>query len=104
MAKLKKAKPKKLSKKKRILKSAKMKVRTKMTMRLEELEAIYMDGNADYVSGDVEAPTGHFYLVDSQIVTTDSQGFCNVETFLSGAHAKAEFDARQKEYIEWADD
>lgn len=69
-----------------------------------ELEEIYMNGMADRVSGDVEAPTGHFYLVDCQIVTTDSQGFTGVETFGSNAEAEEEFNKRNKEFNIWNDD
>lgn len=69
-----------------------------------ELEEIYMDGMADYVSGDVEAPTGHFYLVGCQIVTTDSQGFTGVEDFMSEAKAMEEFNKRNKSYNSWMDD
>lgn len=66
-----------------------------------QLEEIYMDGMADYVSGDVEAPTGHFYLIDCQMVTTDSQGFRCVENFNSMREAKEEFEKREREYAEW---
>jgi hypothetical protein len=66
-----------------------------------ELEDIYMDGMADEVSGNVEAPTGHFYRVGAQIVTTDSQGFVSVENFDSEGQAVAEFSIRDDEFSAW---
>jgi hypothetical protein len=70
----------------------------------EALEAIYMDGCADQVSGDVEAPTGHFYRVGRQIVETDSQGFKNFNSYTTEAEAEAEFDRLDNLYDEWMDD
>ena len=63
-----------------------------------------MNGFADAVSGDVEAPTGHFYVVDNFIVTTDNQGFTSMETFINEAAANLEFEQREGDYHEWAND
>jgi hypothetical protein len=63
-----------------------------------------MDGCADEVSGNVDAPTGHFYRVAAQIVTTDSQGFSSVTSFDSLAAAKAEFQRLDAEYAKWDGD
>ncbi len=70
----------------------------------DELEAIYGNGFADEISGDVEAPTGHFYRVGHQIVHTDSQGFTDVNTYTSVEHAEIEFDRWNEEYMEWDTD
>lgn len=68
------------------------------------LEFIYMDGCADQVSGDVEAPTGHFYRVGRQIVDTDSRGFHNYNSYTTEAEAEAEFDRLDNLYSEWLGD
>jgi hypothetical protein len=71
---------------------------------LEQLEEIYMDGCTDEVSGNVEAPTGHFYRVGNQIVVTDSQGFNNVENFTHVEEAEVAFDERNEDFMEWDED
>jgi hypothetical protein len=65
---------------------------------LAALETFYMNGTPDEQGGDVESPTGHYYLVDRWIVITDSQGFKSVETY---ATIKEATDALDKEYSEW---
>lgn len=68
---------------------------------LEALEAFYMSGSADEVSGNVEAPTGHFYRVDRWIVTTDSQGFKSVTEHDTEITATYGFDVLESAYAEW---
>lgn len=70
---------------------------------LEELDEIYGNGGTDQMSGDVEAPTGHFYRVETQIVVTDTQGFRSVFNFRNEDEAKAAFAKLNKEYLNWDD-
>jgi hypothetical protein len=70
---------------------------------MEELEEIYGNGMTDEMSGNVEAPTGHFYRVESQIVVTDTQGFRSLFNFRNEDEAKAAFTKQDKEYSSWAD-
>jgi hypothetical protein len=69
---------------------------------LDALEAFYMNGCADEVSGDVEGPTGHFYRVSRWIVTTDSQGFKSVDGWPNVMAAEKAFGDADCEYREWA--
>ena len=71
---------------------------------LEALEAFYMNGFAHESSGNVEAPTGHFYRVDRWIVTTSNQGFKDIWNYPSVARAKEEFQRWDEEYIAWEDE
>lgn len=71
---------------------------------MDALEAFYLSGCPDEESGDVESPTGHFYRVDRWIVTTDSQGFKEIDDHLSEESAKRTFENLENEYAEWADE
>jgi hypothetical protein len=73
----------------------------KITSALDACEAYYMNGIYDDVSGDSEAPTGHFYLEEHYIVVTDTNG--NRELFKYGSVELAEraFNAFDQEYSEW---
>jgi hypothetical protein len=71
---------------------------------LDALNAIWGSGFADEESGNVEAPCGHFFRVEHWIVTTDSQGFHNVETFCSIQASMVAFSERDHEYAEWDDE
>ena len=68
---------------------------------LEELENIYGDGMTDEMSGDVGAPTGHFYRVGSQIVVTDEQGFRSVENYRDESFAQKVFSELDASYSRW---
>lgn len=68
---------------------------------LNVLEAFYMNGTPDEQSGNVEAPTGHFYRVDRWIVVTNSQGFKDVYSHDSADEAEAEFVKLLDAYLEW---
>jgi hypothetical protein len=69
-----------------------------------QLEEIYMDGCPDDVSGDVDAPTGHFYRIGRQILVTDSQGFRTVHNYTDEAEAVQAFEVMNNEFGEWDDD
>lgn len=71
---------------------------------LEWAEELYGHGMADEVSGDVEAPTGHFYRVDRWIVTTDSRGFREIDAFPTEGYAHNVFESLDAEYAEWEDE
>lgn len=71
---------------------------------MSALHAFYMNGSADDQSGDVEAPTGHFYRVHRWIVTTDSQGFEHIEALDTEAEAIEAFTLLDNEYSQWAGD
>lgn len=70
---------------------------------LEQVEETYMNGFADEVSGDVEAPTGHFYRVGQYIVVTNSQGFKTIYDHRCEEEAEVQFDTMNEEYCEWDD-
>ena len=70
-------------------------------LTLDECEAVYMDGCADAVSGDVEAPTGHFYRVDNCIVATDDRGFKSFDAYEAAWEAADVFASLDEEYGEW---
>lgn len=70
----------------------------------DALEACYMNGSYDDVSGDAEAPTGHFYAIERWVVTTDNQGHSEVHTFESAEEAEDFFNKLEEEFIEWDDD
>jgi hypothetical protein len=69
---------------------------------LEACETFYLHGTADDVSGDVEAPTGHFYRVARWIVRTDSQGFKDLEELETEDEARAAFETLETEYDAWS--
>jgi hypothetical protein len=71
-----------------------------LTVR-EACEAYYMSGFADEESGDVEAPTGHFYRVGRYLVTTDSQGFHSWDRYATERDAETAFGDADCEYAEW---
>ena len=64
-------------------------------------ESVFLDGMADSVSGDVEAPTGHFYRVNAGIVITDSRGFHYGYLYANEADAMRVFDILEAEYVDW---
>lgn len=70
---------------------------------LEACEAFYMGGCPDDVSGDVEAPCGHFYRVARWIVTTDSQGFTGLDAYQDEHEALEAFERLSEDYQEWND-
>ena len=72
--------------------------------RLAWCEAAFMDGTADEVSGDVEAPTGHFYRVENFMVLTDSQGFKYLGIHSTVALAEQHFQSLNTEYGDWLGD
>ncbi len=71
---------------------------------LEACECYYLSGFSDGISGDSEAPTGHFYRIHRWIVITDSQGFRDLDTFDNEDVAAAEFERLDIEYAEWEND
>lgn len=70
---------------------------------LQWAEELYMHGMADEVSGNVEAPMGHFYRVERWIVMTDSQGNNDISEYDDEKRAMAEFQSRDDEYSDWED-
>ncbi len=68
---------------------------------LEACEVYYMSGCYDNLSGDSEAPTGHFYTIHRFMVTTDSQGFRTLNVFDNEDEAQKEFNNLEAEYSEW---
>lgn len=64
---------------------------------LEACEEFYGNGAADQVSGDVEI-FYHFYRVHRWIVTADSQGFHELETYDNEAEAIEAFKNHETEY------
>lgn len=70
---------------------------------LDACEEIYMNGFADRVSGDVESPQGHFYMVGRWIVVTDDRGFHNLLSFEDDREADSRFDEIETGYASWAD-
>jgi len=68
---------------------------------LEACEANYLNGIYDDVSGDVEAPCGHFYIIERWIVVTDSQGFTNLHWFDNREEAEKAFEKLDEAYAEW---
>lgn len=70
---------------------------------LEACEALYLSGTPDDVSGNVEAPCGHFYRVARWIVTTDSQGFTDLNTYQDESEALEAFERLSEEYQKWDD-
>lgn len=71
---------------------------------VEALEAFYGHGVADQSSGDMEAPTGHFYRVHRWVLTTDSHGFREVAEFDSESEARERFETLDEEFSEWGSD
>jgi hypothetical protein len=64
-------------------------------------EEHFMNGMADEVSGNMDAPTGHFYRVERWIVTTNSQGFSDIDEYADWFTAHCEFESRDEKYGEW---
>lgn len=62
---------------------------------------IYMHGFADEQSGDMEAPTGHFYRVARWVVETDSAGFDFLTEFDTEIKAQDFFHALDLEFSAW---
>ncbi|MBA3351734.1 MAG: hypothetical protein H0U23_04800, partial [Blastocatellia bacterium] len=58
---------------------------------LNACEAYYMNGCFDELSGDSEAPTGHFYRIHRFIVTTFSDGSRYLNTLDNEDEATKEF-------------
>ena len=68
---------------------------------LPALEIFYMSGSTDDLSGDVDAPTGHFYRVARWIVRTDSAGFHAVIAYDDTSAAVDAFDELSQEFSAW---
>jgi hypothetical protein len=68
---------------------------------LTALDEFYLNGCADEHSGNVEAPTGHFFRVHRWIVTTDNYGFKSLNECDTESDAINEFRAAEKEYAAW---
>lgn len=71
---------------------------------LDYCEEVYGTGFADELSGDVEAPTGHFYRVGRHIVVTDSQGFKYLSDHGSVGKAQSFFSELEDQYDAWVED
>lgn len=71
---------------------------------LDACETIYGHGFADDTSGDVEAPSGHFYRVSRWIVRTDTQGFKTLESFTIESAARDAFAVLEREFAKWGSD
>lgn len=67
----------------------------------DALEACYMNGSYDDIGGDVESPTGHFFLVERWILITDSNGSKFVHRFETTEEAENRMEELQREYDEW---
>lgn len=67
---------------------------------LDALEVFYMNGFTDEQGGSVDE-NYHYYRVHRWIVTTDSQGFKEVETYDSEREAIDAFLAHERENREW---
>ncbi len=66
----------------------------------EELYAQSLDGFSDNEFGSTsEAPFRHWVLLDSTILTEDSQGFVDAEEFSDVQHARLRFDTIVAEAI-----
>jgi hypothetical protein len=70
----------------------------------QALEAYYMNGTYDDITGDVESPYGHVYRLERWLVTSDSQGFTYVSTYETDEEAKKAFDHIDWEYSRWDDE
>jgi len=70
---------------------------------LDACELYYMNGCYDNLSGDSEAPTGHFYRIHRWIVTTNPAGFRILHTFDNEDEARKAFNQRDDEFSEWSD-
>jgi hypothetical protein len=68
----------------------------------DALEVNYMNGNYDNLSGDVDAPTGHFYIIEQWILVTDSQGNKIVQSYESPVEAETAFNKLEADYDEWS--
>lgn len=71
---------------------------------LDACETFYTNGMYDQISGDVEAPTGHFYRVDRWIVSTNSQGHSEAITYANESEAIQAFRELDRQYYEWAEE
>lgn len=65
---------------------------------LHACETCAMNGGHDDISGDVET-FYHFYRVHRWIVTTDNQGFKELETYDTEREAKDAFQSHDREYM-----
>ncbi len=68
---------------------------------LDACELYYMNGCFDELSGDSEAPTGHFYRIHRFIVTTFSDGSRYLNTLDNEDEATKEFKELEGIYSEW---
>lgn len=71
---------------------------------LRACNEIYMHGFADEQSGDMEAPTGHFYRVARWLIETDSAGFDYLSEFITEREAQEYFHVLDMEYSAWDSD
>ena len=68
---------------------------------LAALETFYMCGMPNELSGDVDAPTGHFYRVERWIVCTDSAGTHELRAYESEGDACLAFTELEREFSAW---
>ena len=69
---------------------------------LDALESFYMNGTSDESGGSVDE-NYHFYRVHRWIVTTDSQGFSEVETYDTEQEGMDAFQNHERENAQWRD-
>ena len=62
---------------------------------------IFLDGLADAESGEVEAPTGHFYRVFNRVTCTGEDGIGFTRFFLNYEDAIRFYDALLEQYAHW---
>lgn len=67
----------------------------------EALEACYMNGDYDDIGGEVEAPTGHYYMIENWIVITDDLGNKTVTAYPTEEEAEKVFDLLERDYTIW---
>lgn len=75
-----------------------------VTSLKEALEACYMNGFYDDMSGEAQSPTGHFYRIERWIVVTDNYGFSEVLSYYNDAKAKEAFELMENDYLYWLGD
>jgi hypothetical protein len=72
-----------------------------ITDALDACEANYFNGIYDDVSGNVEAPTGFFYIIEHYIVIVNSDGTKELRKYGSVELAERAFNKLEQEYSEW---
>lgn len=74
---------------------------TEYDKELAYAESCFGNGVADYVSGDVESPTGHYYRVECNVIVTDSYGFTCLYAYSSIDKARQAVDYLDSRYEQW---